>query len=355
MVFFNIYVLAIFIGFILLLILIISGAILIYSGRARINRRNIFILIIYRLVQLLLFINVISIFLLVLSQIFSIKFYSIDHKTGSSYGWLNQADGYEIPATVSYSVPKQQVYIKVKVGSEVQSFSQNSLFSYIENQSIQFGDSLQYASNPLIFGKNHAPYLSTDTIWNKINIDFPVSQSHPMLYYSIEHRRFPVIKRYQVPDHGPAFHIVPPGRLNTEVYVRSDKPWENFIFSLFTYLKLFAWLTVLFFLAKILSSFRKEQLFAQRHFAYVGFIGLTLVFYQILRFILSFICNRWIISCVFIHGTSNMPGYIPNISASLNIIYDINFPLLISGFLIILVAQVFKEGFVLQKEQELTI
>jgi hypothetical protein len=51
MVFFNIYVLAIFIGFILLLILIISGAILIYSGRARINRRNIFILIIYRLVQ----------------------------------------------------------------------------------------------------------------------------------------------------------------------------------------------------------------------------------------------------------------------------------------------------------------
>lgn len=355
MAFLNIYTLAAILAVALFLILVISGAILVYSGKSRVNKRNFFILIICRLVQLLFFFNIIVIFLLLLSQIFSIKFYSINHKTGSSYGWLNQADGYEIPMTASFHIPKQQVYIKAKVDSEIQTFSRISSFSWVNNQSRQVDDSLQSTNYPLVFGKKHAPYLSTDTIWNKIDIFFPVRNKQPTFNFSAGQRHFRMDKASLLPHFVSSIHFIPLGRLSAKAFVLSDKPWENFIFSLFTYFKLFAGLSVLFFLVKILSSFRKEQLFAQRNFAYVSFIGITLVFYQILKFILAFVCNKWIMGGILIHGISNMPGYVPNMSASMNIDYDINFPLLISGFLIVLVAQVFKEGFILQKEQELTI
>ncbi|TAN00332.1 MAG: DUF2975 domain-containing protein [Chitinophagaceae bacterium] len=333
------YTLLIFLIVILGIVLLITGAVRIYGGKSKLGRKNLFLLIVYRVIQLYSILVVVVLIVMLSSQLFSFKPYVENKKTGSSFGIFTPANGYLIPVSVNLNIPKRQVFIKAKVDSTIRTYQDNSSFS--NNFNIQLEDSMYKKQLSAIFGKSHVPYLRDDTIENLINIYYPSNRSKG----NSIHEGFL----------DKTITFIPPSKINAEASIRSSSSRKNLILSLFIYINLFSGLVIAFFLLKILSSFRKGELFNRKNFSSVSYIGLTLMLYQIFKLLLEWICDKWIFSEVTIWGSSNIPHYVGNMNAIISISYDFSFTLFFTGFLIVLFAQVFKTGFSMQEEQKLTI
>lgn len=333
------YTLLILLIVILGIVLLITGAVRVYGGKSKLERKNIFLLLVYRLVQIYFILAVITLIVILSSQLFSFKPLIENKKTGSSFGCLSCGDGYEVPVSVNLDIPKRQVFIEAKVDSMIQTYQDKSFFS--NNFHSAWRDSMYKKQLSVIYGKNHVPYLRDDTIENVINIYYPSNLS-----------KGGSIREGFLDK---TITLIPPSKVKAEAHIHSSSSWKNFTLSLFDYIYLLSSLMIAFFLIRILSSFRKGEPFTRKNFSNVSYIGLTLMLYQIFKFSLEWICGKWIFSDGTIWASSNIPHYVGNMNADISISYNFNFSLFITGFLIVLFAQVFKNGFFMQEEQKLTI
>lgn len=333
------YVLIITVIVIIGIIVFGIGAVRMYSGKSKISKKNISLLFLYRLAQIYLVVQVIYLAVMLSVQLFSFQPYGAK-KTGVTYGLIWLADGYPVPVRTDYNIPKKKVSIVANVDSAAYSFSYSNHFSWAFNIADKAIDSMQREEMPVIYGKNHAPYIRNDSVTNMIHVSYPMHRPRPTANQA---------------SSDTSVAVVPPKYAYTTAFLRSSSHWKNFVISLFTYINIFSRLVIAFFLLKILSSFRKEQLFTRKNFSYVNYIGITLMAYPVLNLALSFICNQWVIGTIFIDGISNIKYYQENMSLNMMITNDFSWPLFFMGFLIVMLAQVFRRGFTLDQDQKLTI
>src|SRR5690606_21672661 len=197
------------------------GAVFIFSGRSKIDKKNIFILFLYRLVQLYFVIQLIYLAVMLSVQLFSFRPYAVSHKTGAPYGLMWFADGYRVPVWTNYDIPKKTVSIVTNENNSTYTFSSRSNFSWSENIVTKMIDSMDGERMPVIDG---APYIRSDTVTNVVHVSYPVNRRAAIYDTSIA--------------------VVPPRHAYTSAFLHSSSHWKNFIFSLFTYINIFSRLVI---------------------------------------------------------------------------------------------------------------
>lgn len=327
--FLVVYVIGIVIIALTLVTLILIGSFKVNSNKNKSGLKNIYVTFVYRLIQLYLVFQGLFFLVILSMQLFSFRPYFSNPKNGVSLGLADYADGYPIPVTLHLEIPESIVSTEILMDSTPLHFERKYHFSLAGKLLDQVMARQDESTMPAAFGPDHFPYSRVDTFKNEIRI-LNTGKKH-------------------------GFTFTPPQNAAATAHFLSKSGWKNFLFSLFNYFRVIEHMVIAFLLLKILTCFRKGELFAPKSFSFVNGIGLTLMGYQLIYFILTVICNRWLLDPMLIIGHSSLPYYKGNINIGVSLDYNFNMPLFITGFLLVLLAQVFKRGILLEQDQKLTI
>lgn len=327
--FLSLYPVVITLAFLAFIALILTGSFKIHAAKNISSLQNTYVSIVYRLVQAYLIFQGLFFVTLVCMQLFSFRPYYFNPKTGASFGLLDYADGYPIAVLLHLDIPESITAIETRVDSTTYHFKTMQHFAKARRFSDHVIASQNESRMPAAFGPRHAPYRRVDTFRNEIHTLSAAQRD--------------------------AFVFTPPQMASAIGRFYSESSGKNFLFALFIYFRVMECMAIAWFLLKILASFRKGQWFAPRSFSHIYAIGLALMVYQLVHLLLVIICNRWVLDPITIDGRSSLPYYSGNVTIGVTLDYHLNVPLFVTGFLLVLLSQVFKRGFLLEQDQKLTI
>ena len=130
---------------------------------------------------------------------------------------------------------------------------------------------------------------------------------------------------------------------NGNFYVPVDNNWLNILALLFSGIAICAVIIFITYQLKLIfSSLSRNQPFSEPNVSRIRKIGFSLIVFSFLQFLSNIIINRFLIS----HFSWD---------EGITLTYTFKFSYLIAGIVLIMIAEIFKEGVSLKEETNLTI
>jgi Protein of unknown function (DUF2975) len=142
-----------------------------------------------------------------------------------------------------------------------------------------------------------------------------------------------------------------------EVQVEGKTKWQNFMFSLYSFISFFVYLFVSFHIMKLLQSWRRQMNFLENMHKRVNLIGRVIIYSQVIYFMLGFVYAKYFGSIILHHATAidaADSGY-DRVQVQFNPTSGGSFMIFSIGIGLIILSKLFKYGQNLEKEAALTV
>lgn len=241
------------------------------------------------------------IFLFILIVV-SAEFFTADGKIGGGYLSIHHSKGYPFPAYV-------RAEINTVAYSETEKNQKKPItFKKLTHQGYQIS-----ANSGIVSQYKIIDYIPADEIkFEKLNLD-----------------HFPHIE--------------------TNFYIKTSSSLINFILGFRIYLLLFYLLIISFYCTKIFKSLKNDLIFQPEISKYLNIIGVIIMLMEFFKIISYQFFDKKLIDLMKLRNDKVFDGY------SLENIYQHSLMPFIIGLLFLFLALIFKRGYYLQQENELTI
>lgn len=135
----------------------------------------------------------------------------------------------------------------------------------------------------------------------------------------------------------------------TNINIKTSSPFINFLLGFRYYLTMFFHLIIVFYITKIFKTLKNDRFFLMEISKYLNIIGLVVMLKEITRISYYFLIDKNIIELIRLRNHKIFDGI------SFNSIFNFTLTPLIIGLSLLFLASIFKRGYYLQQENDLTI
>lgn len=135
----------------------------------------------------------------------------------------------------------------------------------------------------------------------------------------------------------------------TNINVKTSSPLINFYLGFRYYLTMFFHLIIVFYITKIFKTLKNDRFFLLEISKYLNIIGLVVMLKEITRISYYFLIDKNIIELIRLRNNKIFDGMY------LNNIFSFTLTPFIIGLSLLFLASIFKRGYYLQQENDLTI
>lgn len=142
-------------------------------------------------------------------------------------------------------------------------------------------------------------------------------------------------------------------QFDSEVYFSTDNSWKSFVFGFQYYVSSLLHLLITYFTYRLMKQINGSDEFLKPLYKNTFIIGVLLMVKIILNFVLSFVYTYWYGRI----GLRSVPNYFSNkgFSVSFNPTFDFDFNSFLFALVLIVLASLFKYGYELEQEKQMTI
>jgi hypothetical protein len=137
--------------------------------------------------------------------------------------------------------------------------------------------------------------------------------------------------------------------LKTNIYIKTDSSLINFILGFRTYFFLLYYLVISFYSTKIFKKLKNDQIFQLEISKYLNIIGAIIVLMELYNIISYQFIDKKLIELIDLRNYKIFSG------CQLHNIYQLSLTPFVLGLLFFLLALIFKRGYDIHKENELTL